>query len=117
MNEALCKEFTFKEVIESLESIGDLKGPGLDGVSSIFYKKFWDDVGEIFSKEVLDVLHQGTMPESWNDKCVVLIPKVDDLESMNNSRPISLCNVVYKIVSKMLANWLKQILPKIISPY
>jgi hypothetical protein len=103
-------------VIEALESIGDLKAPGPDGMPSIFYKKFWDVVGEKVSKEVLDVLRGGPMPENWNDTCVVLIPKVKDPESMKDLRPISLCNVVYKIVSKMLANRLKQILPEIISP-
>jgi hypothetical protein len=40
MNEILCKEFDSKEVVEALESIGDLKAPGLDGMHSIFYKFF-----------------------------------------------------------------------------
>jgi hypothetical protein len=39
MNEMLCKEFTSKEVIEALDSIGDLKAPGPDGMHAIFYKK------------------------------------------------------------------------------
>ncbi|KAK1664363.1 hypothetical protein QYE76_052522 [Lolium multiflorum] len=45
MNELLCKEFTPEEVKDALESIGDLKAPGLDGMPSIFYKKYWDIVG------------------------------------------------------------------------
>ena len=68
-------------------------------------------MGEVFS-----VLNGGPMPEGWNDTCVVLIPKVKNPESMKDLRPISLCNVVYKLVSKVLANRLKQILPEIISP-
>lgn len=56
------------------------------------------------------------MPNGWNNKCVVLIPKTNNPERMKDLRPISLCNVVYKLVSKVLANRLKQILSDIISP-
>lgn len=56
------------------------------------------------------------MPERWNDTCVVLIPKIKNPESMKDLRPISLCNVVYKLVSKVLANRLEHILDEIISP-
>ncbi|XP_073360407.1 uncharacterized protein [Aegilops tauschii subsp. strangulata] len=46
MNELLCKEFTEKEVLAALDSIGDLKAPGPDGMPSLFYKKCWDIVGD-----------------------------------------------------------------------
>jgi hypothetical protein len=116
MNELLCKEFTGEEVVEALESIGDLKAPGPDGMHSIFYKKFWDVVGEKVTDEVLCVLNGGPMPPDWNDTCIVLIPKIKEPDNMKDLRPISLCNVVYRLVSKILANRLKQILHEIISP-
>lgn len=116
MNALLGEAFTEKEVVDALQSIGDLKAPGPDGMPSIFYKKCWDIVGENVIAEVLYVLNGGPMPEGWNDTCVVLIPKVQSPESMKDLRPISLCNVVYKLISKVLANRLKQILPDIISP-
>jgi hypothetical protein len=56
------------------------------------------------------------MIERWNDTCVVLIPETKNPESMKDLRPISLCIVVYKLILKVLANRLKQILPEIISP-
>lgn len=67
-------------------------------------------------EEVLNALNGGAMPIEWKDTCVVLIPKVKSPESMKDLRPISLCNVVYKLVSNLLANRLKLILPEIISP-
>ena len=65
--------------------------------------------------EVLDFLRGGDMPQGWNDTLVVLIPKVNNPEKLKDLRPISLCNVIYKIVSKVITNRLKVILPDIIS--
>jgi hypothetical protein len=98
MNEKLNKEFTHDEVKEALDSIGDLKAPGLDGMHALFYKKFWDVVGEKVSEEVLGVLNSGHMPPEWNETCIVLIPKKENPDCMKDLRPISLCNVVYKLV-------------------
>jgi hypothetical protein len=82
----------------------------------LFYKKFWDVVGEKVTDEVLNVLNGGPMPLDWNETCIVLIPKTKKPDCMKDLRPISLCNVVYKLISKILANRLKLILPEIIAP-
>jgi hypothetical protein len=116
MNEALCREYTAEEVKEALESIGDLKAPGPDGMHAIFYKQFWETVGDTVTAKVLNVLRGGEIPTEWNETTVVLIPKVKEPESMKDLRPISLCNVVYKLISKVLANRLKKILDEIIAP-
>ena len=83
---------------------------------SVFYKQCWDIVGDRVTDEVLDVLNGGDIPSGWNDTTIVLIPKVQNPEQVKDLRPISLCNVLYKVVSKVLANRLKIILPSIISP-
>jgi len=57
----------------------------------------------------------GEMQKGWNEIVVVLIPKVSNPERLKDLHPISLCNVVYKIASKVLSNRLKLILPEIIS--
>jgi hypothetical protein len=72
--------------------------------------------GAEITQEVLLALNSGVIPEGWNDTTVVLIPKVDDPERITQFRPISLCNVIYKIISKMLAARLKEILPDVIAP-
>jgi hypothetical protein len=116
MNDQLCKEYSEEEVKAALDSIGDLKAPGPDGMHALFYKTFWDIVGEKVTEEVLHVINGGPMPAEWNETCIVLIPKTKCPESMKDLRPISLCNVVYKWISKMLANRLKVILGEVISP-
>jgi hypothetical protein len=116
MNENLVKEFTVEEVKQVLDSIGDLKAPGPDGMPSVFYKKFWGVIGEQIIQEIMEVLRGAAMPEEWNETTIVLIPKVTKPTQVKDLRPISLCNVLYKIVAKVLANRLKHILPEIISP-
>ena len=72
-------------------------------------------MGDTIVDAVLDFLNNGHMLPDINHTYIVLIPKVKNLEKMSDFRPISLCNVIYKIISKVLANRLKQVLPNIIS--
>ena len=116
MNEMLKAEYTEEEIKEALDGMGDLKAPGADGMPAIFFKRYWSTVGEQVVSEVLHVLRGGRMPEGWNDTIVVLIPKVQNPDKMKDLRPISLCNVVYKLISKVIANRLKTILGKLVSP-
>ena len=76
MNEQLIQEFTKEEIKEALDSIGDLKAPGPDGILAIFYKRYWNLVGDKVTEEVLQVLNSEDIPEGWNNTCVVLIPKI-----------------------------------------
>jgi hypothetical protein len=69
----------------------------------------WEDMYELSLTQFLK------MPKGWNETIVVLIPKVFNPEKLKELRPISLCNVLYKIASKVLLNHLKVILPDIIS--
>jgi hypothetical protein len=66
--------------------------------------------------EVLAAVNTCTIPDGWNHTTIVLIPKVKVPETVSQLRPISLCNVVDKVISKMLAARLKGLLPEIISP-
>jgi hypothetical protein len=103
MNEHFLKEFTCEEIKKALNSIGDLKAPGPDGMPAIFYKNFWDVVGDQVTKEVMGVLKGDRIPIGWNDTVIALIPKVEKPEKVTHLRPISLCNLIYKVVSKVLS--------------
>jgi hypothetical protein len=115
MNEFLLAEYTEKEIKRALDDIGDLKAPGADGMPAIFYKKFWGTVGDTVVKEVLHVLRGGSIPR-WNKTIVVLIPEVENPDHLKDLCPISLCNVVYKLISKVIVNRLKIILGEVVSP-
>ena len=66
------------------------------------------------TKCVLQILNSGSLPHSLNETYICLIPKVQSLQKIMEFRPISLCDIIYKIVSKVLANRLKRILPMVI---
>jgi hypothetical protein len=116
MNTKLMAPFSADDVKKVFFSIGDLKAPGPDGLHAIFYKKFWHIIGEDITGAVLQAINDKKIPKGWNETIIVLIPKVDNPKEVSQFRPITLCNVVYKIISKMLAARLKVILPDIISP-
>jgi hypothetical protein len=67
-------------------------------------------------RRVQHFFETGNMPAIINDTPIVFIPKKDDLEFLKDFRPISLCNVVYKIASKCMVNRLRPILQDIIAP-
>ena len=103
----LGREFHAKEVWVALKQMAPLTTPGPDGMLPIFYKSFWHIVGEDVTMVVLKVLNSGVVPESLNSTFTALIPKVKQPRKVYDFRPISLCNVVYKLISKVLVNRLK----------
>jgi hypothetical protein len=115
MNNKLTAPFEDGEVKQALFQMFPLKAPGPDGYPAQFFQKHWDLCGEEVTKAVLRILRGDDNPEGINKTFIVLIPKVVSPEELGQFRPISLCNVIYKIASKVLANRLKEILPEIIS--
>jgi hypothetical protein len=111
----LIEDFTTQEVVEALQDMYPTKAPGLDGMSAIFYRTYWDVVGPEVTHVVLSILHSGYMLRKINYTHIALVPKVKNPEYITDFRPISLCNVIYKIVSKVLANRLKKVLPLVLS--
>ena len=115
MNQNLNRNFTREEVAIALKQIHPTKAPGPDGMSAIFYQKYWSIVGSSITNMVLNVLNNNLSMACLNKTNIALIPKVNNPKRMTDFRPISLCNVVYKLISKTIANRFKVILPHIIS--
>jgi hypothetical protein len=116
MNEKLCAPFTEKEIGDAIFQIGPLKVSGPDGFAARFMQRNWDIMHHDVTRAVHHFFEDGIMPEGVNDTAIVLIPKKNDPESLKDFRPISLCNVIYKVVSKCMVNRLRPILQDIISP-
>ena len=114
MNESINLPFTAKEVERALFMMGPSKAPGSDGFNAGFYQYHWDILGPSITTAVLDFLNGGDMPDEMNNTIICLIPKVKNPQEMKQFRPISLCNVIYKICSKVLANRLRPFLDEII---
>jgi hypothetical protein len=95
------------------QSHGTSQAPGPNNFTTRFFSK---KIGRRWEFAILDTLNSGSMPPYLNMTHIVLIPKIKDPVKVTNFRPISLCNVFYKLISKVLANWLKKVLPSIISP-
>ena len=86
-----------------------------NGMSSFFFQKFRHIVGTDAIEAVISVLHLGHMLHKMNYTHIVLIPKKQDPKKLSDYRPISFGNVVSRVLSKVLANRLKLVLPKVIS--
>ena len=110
----LDKPYTSEEVGEAIRQIAPLKAPRPDGMPPLFYQTYWTDVGMDITQAMLSSLNSGSILKSINHAFITLIPKVQNSEKVTDSRPISLCNVIYKIISKVLANRLKPMLHSII---
>ena len=114
MNNMLTKDFTENEISDALFQIGPLKAPGPDGFPARFYQRNWDILKEDVVGAVKKFFVDGIMPEGINDTTIVLIPKGSNPESLKDFHPISLCNVIYKVVAKCLVNRLRPFLDEII---
>lgn len=114
-NWSLRKRITMEEVEEAVKSMPNDKAPGPDGFTINFYKACWDIVKNDIWEIVEDSRRSKTILKSLNSTFIALVPKVEEANTPDKFRPIALCNVIYKIISKIIANRLKRILPGIIS--
>jgi hypothetical protein len=115
MNEALLKEFTMEEIDIALSQMHPLKSSSSDGFLVCFYQHSWDLVLLEVGKAMLDFVNFGIFDCSLNTTHIVIIPKIKTPRHVMDYRPINLCNVLYKLMAKMLANRMKQVLNSIIS--
>ena len=107
--------FTALEIREALFQIGLTKSSGPYGIPALFYQKYWHMVGEEVARATLNILNGNDSFLEINHTYIVFIPKIKAPQNLPHFRPISFCNVIYKMVSKVLANRIKVVLPNLIS--
>ncbi|XP_061999168.1 uncharacterized protein LOC133716477 [Rosa rugosa] len=117
MNEQLCAQYSYEEVKSALFQMYPTKSPGPDGMPPLFFQHYWETIGLEVTEAVQNFVHSGQLLKQINFTHICLIPKVPHPEYVSELRPIALCNVIYKICSKVIANRLKVILPTLISPF
>ncbi|KAG8386453.1 hypothetical protein BUALT_Bualt03G0150300 [Buddleja alternifolia] len=113
--EQLMKFLDYDEIRSVVFSMSLFKAPGPDGCQAFFYQKYWDIVGHSMWEFVYSVLHKGYMEEGVGDSFMVLIPKVERPDMISTFRPISLCNVAYKVITKTITSRLRNMMKDLIS--
>lgn len=108
-------EVNSEEIRKVLFAMPANKSPGPDGFPCEFFKITWPIITEDFTVAIQSVFRFGFLPKGVNSTILALIPKKIDSMVMRDYRPIACCNVLYKVVSKIIANRLKLLLPRIIS--
>ncbi|KAL0304622.1 UNVERIFIED_CONTAM: hypothetical protein Sangu_3074000 [Sesamum angustifolium] len=96
--------------------LGEDRAPGPDGFSLGFFKAAWLVVGEEITATVMDFFIMGRLLKQVNATLFTLIPKVSAPSLVADFRHISCCNVIYKIITKILVLRIREVLDKLISP-
>jgi hypothetical protein len=111
----LIKPFSMDEVKKAVWDCDSFKIPGPYGVNFGFIKDFWVDLKDDAMRFVSEFHRNGKLAKGINTTFIVLIPKVDNPQRLNEFRPISLVGSMYKIIAKLLANRLRLVINSVIS--
>ena len=115
VNANITRGVTYEEIREAMFDIGSHRTPGPDGFTAVFYHQYWNDLKSEIVEEVQPVFATGELDKKLNHTNICLIPKIYPPSGMSDFRPISLCNVAYKVISKILVNRLKGHLDSLIT--
>ena len=111
----LSSDISSDEVKNALFAMKPLKSPGIDGLHAMFFQSQWNVVGPSLTKFVQDLWKGEPLDPFFNRTLISLVPKVPSASSLKDFRPISLCSIVYKLVTKTISNRLKDLMPSLIS--
>lgn len=112
----LTKLVTDEEIRDVILKMPSNKSPGPHGYTTEFFKASWSIIGKDLTVAVQSFFQKGFLSKGLNATIMALIPKKDAAIEMKDYRPISCCNVLYKVISKIIVNRLKATLPQCISP-
>lgn len=109
-NKSLSTPISDDGIWDVVNGIGDLKAPSPDGLSAGFFHGCWDQIKDFVFSLIKKFFNNRTSLRLINHTNIALIPKIDNPETVSNYRPISLCNVSYKIITKIIIKHLKPLL-------
>lgn len=114
-NQKLIQIPTSLEVKEAMFFIHVEKALGPDGFSASFFQTNWEIIGHDIVKEVQDFFQTESMPRAINETHIRLIPKINGPTKVSDYRPITLCNVNCKVITKIITSRLQPIMDALIS--
>ena len=115
-NQELLRPLTMLEVTEAVKQLPAGKATGVDSIPAEFYKALWEDIDKDIFNFVAEAMQQAHIAAELNISKIALLPKSEDRSRVQNFRPISLLNTMYKIVAKIYANSMKPLLHNWILP-
>lgn len=115
-SEWLERPFTEVEITQALKCLKEEKAPGPDGFPIRFYIEFWNVLGNDVSRALEEFHSKGALCRSLNSSFITLIPKKPQPVDIRDYWPISLLNSFYKLLSKVLALRMEEVMGFIISP-
>lgn len=104
------------EIKEAVFCMGPLKAPGPYGLQPIFFHSQWETIGGSVCELIRQIYENPDHVADLNETLVVLIPKVLNPESLKRFIPISVCNVVYKIITMVITTRLKRFMAHLVAP-
>lgn len=115
MNVSLRRDFDADEIKGVVFQMEPSTSPGPDGLPPLFFQKFWGIVGNDVYATLLSFLNSRNLLTKVNYTYITLIPKAKTPENMSQLQLSSLCNVLFKIASKVITNRLKPIIQHVVS--
>ncbi|GKC84706.1 RNA-directed DNA polymerase, eukaryota, reverse transcriptase zinc-binding domain protein, partial [Tanacetum coccineum] len=115
-NQEACRmiiEVSNEEIKDAMFDTNDNKALGPDGFTAKFFKKSWEVIGEDVCKVAKEFFIKGKILGEFNSTLITLVPKVSTPNKVSDFRPIACCNVVYKCISKIITNRIKNALDNI----
>lgn len=113
--QSMDAQFTNTEIFNTFKFMAKNRSPGPDGLTPEFFVNTWHIIGPQVVAAIQYFFETGSLPRIINSTAISLVPKHANAIHMSHFRPISCCNVLYKCISKLLAERMRRVLPCLIS--